>query len=72
VKHISCPLSGWAVRVGEEQSLVLKIKPAFLRPKSQAEKGRELFVPGSPVAGFSKTTRILGMNGIPTRPLLRF
>ncbi|KAH0446417.1 hypothetical protein IEQ34_023541 [Dendrobium chrysotoxum] len=29
---------------------------------SRAEKGGELFVPGSPVAGFSGTTRILRMR----------
>ena len=58
--------------VGEEQSLVLKIKLAFLRSKSRAEKGRELSVPSFPVAKFSRTTRILRMNGIPTQHLLRF
>ncbi|KAL5696824.1 hypothetical protein ACHQM5_031314 [Ranunculus cassubicifolius] len=38
------------------------LKPAFLRPKSRAERGVKLSVPGSPVAGFSGTARILRMG----------
>ncbi|KAJ7941391.1 hypothetical protein O6P43_035560 [Quillaja saponaria] len=57
-KRISCPLSGWTVRVGEGQSLILKT--SLLRPKSRAERGgtvlRSRF---STVAGSSGTTRIL-------------
>ncbi|KAK6923552.1 LOW QUALITY PROTEIN: hypothetical protein RJ641_011856 [Dillenia turbinata] len=34
------------------------LKPAFLRPKSRAEKGGKFSVPDSPVAGSSGTTRI--------------
>ncbi|CAL0333481.1 unnamed protein product [Lupinus luteus] len=38
-ERISYPLSGWTGRVGEGQSLILKfLKPAFLIPKSRAEK----------------------------------
>jgi len=43
VEHISRPLSGWAVRVGEGQSLVLKTSILKLRSKSRAEKGDILF-----------------------------
>jgi hypothetical protein len=60
VERISCPLSGWAVRVGEGQSLVLKT--GILKTKELAEKRGELSVPGSPVAGFSETTGILRMS----------
>ncbi|KAD3068538.1 hypothetical protein E3N88_36418 [Mikania micrantha] len=48
---------GWAVRVGEGQSLILKT--SVLKAKESAEKGGKLSVPGSPVAGSSGTTRIL-------------
>ncbi|KAG0447283.1 hypothetical protein HPP92_028386 [Vanilla planifolia] len=74
VGQIYCPLSGWAVRVGEGQSLVLKT--SILKIKESGGKGGELFVPGSPVAGFSGTARILRHknpeNGIPTQHPLRF
>ncbi|KAD0741463.1 hypothetical protein E3N88_43780 [Mikania micrantha] len=51
------PKGGWAVRVGEGQSLILKT--SVLKAKESAEKGGKLSVPGSPVAGSSGTTRIL-------------
>ncbi|CAI9289543.1 unnamed protein product [Lactuca saligna] len=44
VERISCPLSGWAVRVGEGQSLILKT--SVLKAKESAEKGGKLSVPG--------------------------
>eukprot|EP01018_Ginkgo_biloba_P012458 Gb_11362 [translate_table: standard] len=47
--------SGWAGRVREGQSLILKTK------ESGRKKG-ELSVPGSLVAGYSRTTRIPGMG----------
>ncbi|KAG8363423.1 hypothetical protein BUALT_Bualt19G0021100 [Buddleja alternifolia] len=49
---------GWAVRVGEGQSLILKT--SVLKTKeSGGKRGGKLSVPGSPVAGTSGTTRIL-------------
>ncbi|KAJ4982451.1 hypothetical protein NE237_033288 [Protea cynaroides] len=45
---------GWAVRVGEGQSLILKT--SILKTKEPAEKGGKVSVPGSPIAGFSGTT----------------
>jgi len=62
VERISCPLSGWAVRVGEGQSLVLKTSILKTKKSGRKRKGGELSVPGSPVAGFSGTTRILRMG----------
>uniref|UniRef100_A0A452YMK6 Uncharacterized protein n=1 Tax=Aegilops tauschii subsp. strangulata TaxID=200361 RepID=A0A452YMK6_AEGTS len=56
----SRPLSGWAVRVGEGQSLVLKT--SILKIKESGGKRGELPVPGSPVTGFPGTTRILRMG----------
>jgi hypothetical protein len=62
VEHISRPLSGWAVRVGEGQSLVLKTSILKFKIKESGGKRGDLPVPGSPVAGFPGTTRILRMG----------
>ena len=62
MEHISRPLSGWAVRVGEGQSLILKTSILKFKIKDSGGKRGELPVPGSPVAGFPGTTRILRMG----------
>ena len=62
MEHISRPLSGWAVRVGEGQSLVLKTSILKFKIKESGGKRGDLPVPGSPVAGFPGTTRILRMG----------
>lgn len=62
MEHISRPLSGWAVRVGEGQSLVLKTSILKFKIKESGGKRGDLPVPGSPVAGFPGTTGILRMG----------
>ncbi|GKB51544.1 hypothetical protein Tco_0902297 [Tanacetum coccineum] len=52
-------ITGWAVRVGEGQSLILKTSA-----KESAKKGGKLSVPGSPVAGSSRTIRILSLESV--------
>ncbi|MBA0855004.1 hypothetical protein Goshw_007792 [Gossypium schwendimanii] len=56
VECYSYPLSGWAVRVGKWQSLILKT--SILKSK-ELDEGKLFVVPGFPVAGSSGTTRIL-------------
>ncbi|MBA0856496.1 hypothetical protein Goshw_029331 [Gossypium schwendimanii] len=51
VEYISYPLSGWAVKVEEGQSLIFKTKELY--------GGKLSVVPGSLVAGSSRTTRII-------------
>lgn len=48
MEYIRCPLSSWALKVGEWKSIILRT--SILKPKKQVENGGKLSVLGSPVA----------------------